>query len=258
LGLNILSKRADGYHNLDTSFLPVQWLDILEIVPSDKVEFTSSGIVIPGNPEQNLCLKAYHLLKKNFNLPPVHIHLHKILPIGAGLGGGSSDAAFTIKNLNTQFELNMNEEQMIEYARALGSDCAFFVKNKPVCAKEKGDIFEDIELNLSGKTIFLIYPNLHISTVEAYLGVKPKEVEISIKEILKKPISQWKSLLKNDFEDSIFPKYPILNHLKEELYNQGAVYASMSGSGSTIFGIFDKDIDERLFGNEYLVWKGKL
>jgi 4-diphosphocytidyl-2-C-methyl-D-erythritol kinase len=258
LGLNIVAKRTDGYHNIETCFFPVNWCDVLEIVPSDTIRFTSSGIEIPGNPDQNLCLKAYHLLKKDFNLPPVHIHLHKIIPIGAGLGGGSSDAAFTLKNLNTQFELSLTDDQLIEYARQLGSDCAFFIKNNPVLAKEKGDVFEEIELDLYDKKIILIYPKIHVSTADAYGGVQPGKPEKNVGEILSQPLVNWKDLLKNDFEDTIFPKYPEIRKVKESLYESGAVYASMSGSGSAVFGIFENDIDDKIFKETYMVWKGEL
>jgi 4-diphosphocytidyl-2-C-methyl-D-erythritol kinase len=242
LGLNIVSKRDDGFHNLETVFYPIKVTDALEIVEAPELQFTSSGINIPGSETDNLCIKTYKSLAEKFKLPPVHIHLHKNIPIGAGLGGGSSDAAFTAKLLNDKFQLGLTEEALEEVVRLLGSDCAFFIKNKPCYAFGKGDQFENIELNLSGKFLLLVYPNIHISTKEAYDGVSASMPEISVREIIKKDLSEWKSLLKNDFEVSILPKYPALNRLKEELYKLGAVYASMSGSGSAFFGIYDEEV----------------
>ncbi|MFL5729029.1 MAG: 4-(cytidine 5'-diphospho)-2-C-methyl-D-erythritol kinase, partial [Cytophagaceae bacterium] len=189
--------------------------------------------------DQNLCVKIYRVLEKEFKLPPVHIHLHKNIPIGAGLGGGSSDAAFTIKALNQLFCLGLSDDSMEKYMRPLGSDCAFFIRNKPVFAYNKGDHFEELNLSLAGKFICLAYPPIHISTREAYAGIKPQQPVVSIKDILKMEKSSWKDLLKNDFETEIFRNHPQLLHLKESLYGQGAFYASMSGSGSCVYGIFD-------------------
>src|SRR5688572_14534594 len=168
IGLNVTERRPDSFHNLESVFYPVQWCDALEILPAKETKFTSSGIEIPGTIESNLCLKAYQLLKTDFELPPVKIHLHKNIPIGAGLGGGSSDAAFTLKLLNQLFELNIAEDKLEDYARKLGSDCAFFIRNKPVFAHEKGDVFEPIKLDLTGYNCVVVYPNLHITTAEAY------------------------------------------------------------------------------------------
>lgn len=242
LGLHITEKRSDGYHNIETVFYPIPWSDILEIIPATTTIFNSSGISIPGENNSNLCLKAYHLLKEKYQLPPVHIHLHKIVPIGAGLGGGSSDASFTLKSLNELFNLKISIEQLEQYASTLGSDCSFFIQNKATFASGKGDQFSPLsEFSLKGYYILLIYPSIGISTQEAYQGVLPQKAQDNIESILSKDISTWKSSLKNDFEESIFPKYPLLSEIKEELYQSGALYASMSGSGSTMFGIFDVD-----------------
>lgn len=241
IGLNVVEKRPDGFHNIESIFYPVMELfDVLEVIISDKLKFTSSGISIPGNNQDNLCLKAYHLIKADFDIAPVHIHLHKVIPIGAGLGGGSSDAAFTLKVLNQLFELNLTDEQLINYARKLGSDCAFFIKNQPVYAFGKGDEFEPITLELSKFNIKIEYPNIHVGTAEAYAGVKPNKSEINIKETIQLPISEWKNKLKNDFEDSIFPNHPQIKALKEKFYSEGALYASMTGSGSAVFGLMTK------------------
>lgn len=241
IGLNVVEKRPDGFHNIESIFYPVlELFDVLEVIVSDKLKFTSSGISIPGNNQENLCLKAYHLIKADFDVASVHIHLHKVIPIGAGLGGGSSDAAFTLKVLNQLFELNLTDEQLINYARKLGSDCAFFIKNEPVYAFGKGDEFEPITLDLSKFDIKIEYPNIHVGTAEAYAGVKPKKSEINLKEVIQLPISEWRNKLKNDFEDSIFPNHPQIKALKEQFYSEGALYASMTGSGSAVFGLMTK------------------
>ncbi|MDX5346250.1 MAG: 4-(cytidine 5'-diphospho)-2-C-methyl-D-erythritol kinase [Hymenobacteraceae bacterium] len=259
IGLNVVAKRADGFHELASCFYPVQWADGLEILPSEKTTMAITGIPVPGAVETNLCLKAYELLKQDFELPPVQMHLHKVIPIGAGLGGGSADAAFALKALNQLFDLNIPDEQLEAYARQLGSDCAFFIQNKPVFAKERGDVFEPLALNLQDYAVVLVYPNIHITTAEAYRHVKPKAPEQDLRELLQQPVSNWKTTVKNDFEEALFPDYPVLEELKEQLYQQGAVYAAMSGSGSTIFGIFEKNVPETLnFPNDYLVWKGRL
>lgn len=240
IGLNVVRKRKDGFHDLISCFLPVPFYDVLEIIKSSKYAFTSSGIAIPGKPEQNLCIKAFKLLKKDFGLQEVSIYLHKLIPIGAGLGGGSADAAFVLKSLNVLFELFLDDSLLETYAAQLGSDCPFFVQNKPVMAYGRGNEFESIDLSLQGKYLLLITPRLHISTADAYAGIKPQEPETDLKNVLEQtPVEQWKGVVKNDFEDSVFQKYPELASLKDKLYDLGAVYASMSGSGSTLYGIFD-------------------
>lgn len=258
IGLQITEKRSDGYHNLLSCFYPVGWGDVLELIPAETFTFSSSGLLIPGNLSQNLCVKAYNLLKADFDLPPVNIHLHKLVPIGAGLGGGSADAAFTLKLLNERFLLNLNSSQLEDYARQLGSDCAFFVQNKPMYCREKGDVFDEITVGIAGYTIVLVYPNLAISTAEAYAGVQPRLPETPLWKLLQLPVEEWRNWVHNDFEDSLFPRYPVLQEVKEKLYNLGAVYASMSGSGSTIYGIFSSaPAITNQFG-DYHVWKGTL
>lgn len=241
IGLQIVEKRKDGFHNIESIFYPVfELYDVLEIIESKELTFTSSGINIPGNLEDNLCLKAYQLLKKDYDLPPVHIHLLKVIPIGAGLGGGSSDAAFSLKLLNEKFELQLSDEDLINYARKLGSDCAFFIKNKPVFAHHKGDEFESVDLDLSDYEIKIEYPNIHIGTSEAYTGVVPKISKYDLRKLSVDDIKNWKTYVKNDFEDSIFPNHSTIEKLKEKFYFNGALYASMTGSGSAVFGIFSK------------------
>jgi 4-diphosphocytidyl-2-C-methyl-D-erythritol kinase len=243
IGLNVIDRRADGYHNLETIFYPVNLKDALEIVVADELSFQSSGLEIPGLMEDNLCIKGYHLLKKDFDLPPVKIHLHKHIPIGAGLGGGSADAAFFIRIVNQNFNLGMTDEQMIGYARKLGADCAFFIKNEPVFAFEIGDEFESIKLDLSKYQIILVMPPVHVSTAEAYRGVTPSPVKDSLMELIYEPVTEWKKLIKNDFEISVFKNHPEIRGVKAALYEAGALYASMSGSGASVFGIFDTTPD---------------
>lgn len=247
LGLNITEKRSDGFHNIETVFYPVGWNDALEIMEGNSLsqEFSLhlSGIPLAGKVEDNLLYKAYRLIKQEKTLPSIEVYLHKAIPMGAGLGGGSADAAFFINLMNEQFALGLNEEQRLNIARQLGSDCAFFIKNKPVFAYEKGDLFKEIDLDLSQYYVAVIYPNVHSNTKEAYSLVTPESPSKSVQEILKQPITTWKYELKNDFENSIFSKYPIVGEIKQELYRQGALYASMSGSGSAVYGIFSQPND---------------
>lgn len=239
IGLNIISKRPDGYHNLESIFYPLAIKDALEVVEADELQFSSSGINIPGNADDNLCLKAYHLLKKDFTeLPLVNIHLHKHIPIGAGLGGGSADASFFIRLLNQKFGLGMENFQMEHYASKIGSDCAFFIQNKPAYALEKGDQLSPLDLDLSNYFIVLVMPDFQVSTAEAYQGVYPAPVSAPLTELIKLPIEEWKLHIKNDFEPSVFSKYSAIARLKASLYESGALYASMSGSGSSVYGIF--------------------
>jgi 4-diphosphocytidyl-2-C-methyl-D-erythritol kinase len=242
IGLNILSRREDGFHNLETIFYPLAVRDALEVVEADQLKFTSSGLEIPGNPTDNLCLKAYDLLSKDYKLPPVHIHLHKHIPIGAGLGGGSADASFFIRLMNEKFELGMDAAQMEAYASKLGSDCAFFVQNKPALAHGKGDQLQTIELDLSNYFIILVMPVVQVSTSDAYRGIRPAAMESSLADLIKLPVEAWKAVIKNDFEPSVFLQYPIIAEIKSKLYSAGALYACMSGSGSSVFGIFQKEL----------------
>ena len=243
IGINITERRSDGYHNIETIFYPLPIYDALEALPGDKLTFQSSGLDIPGRMEDNLCIKGYHLIQKDYDLPPVNIHLLKHIPIGAGLGGGSSNAAFFIKLINSLFSLGLTTSQMMDYARQLGADCAFFIENKPLFAFEKGDQFETISLDLSKYHIVLVMPPVHVSTSEAYRGVKPAPVKDSLYELIIEPIQEWKYFIKNDFEESVFKNHPVIRGVKAALYDAGAIYASMSGSGASVFGVFDKKPD---------------
>lgn len=258
IGLNIVERRADGFHNIESCFYPVGWSDALEITAAEEFSFQSDGIAIPGAGDDNLCTKAYQMLARDYSLAAVKIHLLKAVPIGAGLGGGSSDATFTIKALNDMFDLGIDVSTQEDYARKLGSDCAFFIRNKPMYCYEKGDKFEDININIAGKWIVLINPGIHISTVEAYSGVVAKRSTVDLRNVLCKPVSQWQGQVHNDFEATLFKKYPLLADIKEALYARGAEYAAMSGSGSTLFGIFDQEKNLKDHFPDFRLWQGFL
>lgn len=242
LGLNITEKRPDGYHNLETVFYPIPIEDALEIHilnnKSRKYSLQQAGMEITGNVEDNLVVKAYLLLDKVFDLPPIDIHLYKHIPSGAGLGGGSSDAAFMLKLLNERFELKLTDENLEEHAAMLGADCAFFIKNTPTYAEGIGNIFSPLSLSLKGYQIFLVKPDISVSTREAFSLIKPHKPQYPMKETIAMPISEWKEQMVNDFETSVFTQYPAIGIIKDELYRNGAMYAAMSGSGSSVFGLF--------------------
>lgn len=238
LGLNVKYKREDGYHEMESIMYQLPWCDILEIIPATRFSFSSSGLIIPGNSATNLCLKAYQLLKSDFDLSPVKIHLHKNLPMGAGLGGGSADGAYTLRILNELFSLNLTKQQLKNYAAILGSDCALFIEDKPQLAKGRGEILTPIEIDLSGYYVQLINIGIHISTKTAFENLNFLNDNVSFSDLSVNEIQKWKDSLFNDFEASIFPHYPELAQLKAKLYANGAIYAAMTGSGSTIFGIF--------------------
>ncbi len=245
LGLSILRKREDGFHDIESLFYPIPFTDILELISNPHgtkpVEFISSGLMIDVEEEDNLCSKAYHLLKNDFpHLPNVKMHLHKVIPMGAGLGGGSSNASFVLKMLNDKFNLCLSHGQLLNYAIQLGSDCPFFIQNKPCIASGRGELLEPISIDLSNYTIVLINPGIHINTGWAFSKINPSNPSQSIKEIVMQPIINWKDQLLNDFETPIFNSHPPIKSIKESFYQQGALYASLSGSGSTVFGIFDK------------------
>ncbi|RXQ87498.1 4-(cytidine 5'-diphospho)-2-C-methyl-D-erythritol kinase [Ancylomarina salipaludis] len=261
IGLNIVEKRKDGFHNLETIFFPIAMRDAIEIADSKgnaDYTFSASGIPIDIDASENIVVKAYELIRAKYNFPAQDIHLHKSIPFGAGLGGGSANAAYMIKLLNQKFNLGMTESEMEGWVSQLGSDCAFFIKNKPAFAFEKGDKLCSIDLDLSGFHILLIKPDIHISTAEAYANIKPNKPEKSLQQLIQEPIENWKTTIKNDFEDSIFPKYPLLAEIKKELYEQGAIYAAMSGSGSSLFGIFKNDPQILPQWEEHFCWENRL
>lgn len=241
IGLNVLNKRPDGYHNIESLFYPIPLQDVLEIIPTDgEFEFSDSGIVLDCNIEDNIVVKAFRLMQEQYKLPNVRIHLHKNIPFGAGLGGGSSDAAFALKMINEMFDLQLAEEQLIEYSLRLGADCAFFIKNKPQIVGGIGDVFSETDIDLKGKYILLVKPDIVVPTPLAYKYVVPQKPAVKLEENLTLPFCEWKEVVRNDFEVSVFKQYLDLLEIKEALYKSGAVYAAMSGSGSSIFGIFEK------------------
>lgn len=247
LGLNIVEKRPDGYHNLETIFYPINLQDALEVTKMEgegEYNLKVSGVPIEGDPDNNLVVKAYRLLKKDFpEMSPINIHMYKHIPTGAGLGGGSADAAFMIKLLNEKFSLNLSIGKMEEYAAILGADCAFFIQNKPVFASGIGNIFEKISLSLKGYYIVLVKPDIFVSTKDAFANIHPMQPSHSLKEIARMPVETWRATMKNDFEDSVFKKFPEIAAIKDKLYDLGAIYASMSGSGSSVYGIFREQVE---------------
>lgn len=306
LGLQILNKREDGYHNLATVFYPLPLKDALEVVrrddgrwttddsktlsdlPSEAIAkagvegsagvierlaqrseseggsrendviFSSTGLQIAGDEANNLCVKAYHLLKKDFpSLPPVLMHLHKAIPMGAGLGGGSADGAFALKLLNEKFQLGLSTQQLIDYALQLGSDCPFFIINKPCYATGRGELLEEVELDLSGYKFAIVNPGIHVNTGWAFgqLSLSGRSAESEqrpdLKQIIQQPISTWKQQLINDFEKPVCKAHPEIAAIKQQLYDAGALYASMTGSGSTVFGIFEKEPELKFSGNYF-------
>lgn len=252
LGLNIINKRPDGYHDLETVFYPIAIKDVLEIVTdqdgqeSGTVNYTASGIPVMGDIQNNLCVKAYQLLKKDFpQLPPIKMHLHKEIPMGAGLGGGSADGAFTLSLLNQKYQLQLEQEQLIKYALQLGSDCPFFLINQPCLGKGRGEILSEIEVDLSNYQFLIVNPGIHISTAWAFSQIIPAQQLYPIEDTILIPIGQWKGMLVNDFEKPVVQQYPEIGEVIQQLYTSGAVYAALSGSGSTVFGIYPKGTIQR-------------
>lgn len=256
LGLNIVKKRNDGYHNLQTIFYPIPFTDALEIIVAKEFSFTTTGLSIDTGSEKNLCVKAYQLLQPIYNLPPVHIHLHKAIPLGAGLGGGSADAAFTLLLLNKKFNLNLSSSKLIDFALQLGSDCPFFIINQPCYATGRGELLEPIELSLlKGKQLVIINPGIHVNTGWAFSQITPSKYPNSLQQTTLKPITEWKEFITNDFEAAVFNEHPSLPPIKQQLYDAGALFAGMTGSGSTIFGIFEKNTEFNFLWPEHYFQK---
>lgn len=260
LGLNIINKRSDGYHNIETVFYPIPLHDVLEVVyaPVGTSDYTwhNSGLAIDAPAHENIVIKALNLVKKSHQLSPIAIQLHKVIPFGAGLGGGSADAAAMIQLLDQFFELGMTLEEQKRLAAQLGADCSFFIENKPSFATGIGDQLTPVSLSLTGYYLVLVKPNIHVSTPEAYSGVTPRTPTVGIFEIIKRPVAEWREQLTNDFETSVFKKHPKIATIKQQLYNYGAIYASMSGSGSSVFGLFEEPIEIDL--DNCFVWQGRL
>lgn len=251
LGLSVTEKRADGFHNLESIFLPVPWFDVIDINESNKTTFTSSGIDIDGSSSNNLCMKAYQLLARDFVLPPVSIHLEKNIPIGAGLGGGSSDAAFVLKGLNEMFRLNLSVERLKQLSSLLGSDCPFFIENRAAFVTGRGELLNtNLRIKLNCYCL-IVNPGVHISTKEAYTAILPKEASFKLLDINKLELQNWQSKVVNDFETALLPKYHELEKLRQDLVSLNPFYVAMSGSGSSFFAFYH----EKPIGYEFPNYK---
>jgi 4-diphosphocytidyl-2-C-methyl-D-erythritol kinase len=241
LGLKILRRREDGFHDLETIFYPLPLHDILEITRSPDLQFTATGRPIPGIPGANLTIRAWQLLRQDFpDLPFVHIYLHKQIAVGGGLGGGSADGAFMLDLLNRQFRLGLDAGRLARYATQLGSDCPFFLLNQPCLGQGRGELLEPLHLDLSAYSFVLIHPGIHISTAEAFSHCRPDDGGPPLRWIITQPLTIWRDTLSNDFEAALFDEYPVLRDIKQSLYDRGALYAAMTGSGSCLYGIFEK------------------
>ena len=240
LGLNILRRREDGYHDLETIFYPLPLCDILEAVRSIELQFTATGRDIPGDPGANLAIRAWQLLRRDYpGLPFVHIHLHKQIPVGGGLGGGSADGAFMLQLLNGQFRLGLDDDQLAVYAGQLGSDCPFFLINAPCLGMGRGDRLEPVEVDLSDYSFLLVDPGIHISTAHAFSRSRPNDSRPALHSMISRPVGEWRGVIVNDFEEPLFAEFPVLRRIREKLYARGALYAALSGSGSCLYGIFE-------------------
>ena len=244
LGLHILQKRQDGFHDLESVFFPLPVHDALEMISSrdqSTPKFTTSGLAINIEPSENIIYKAWELLKKDYPaITPVDIHLHKNIPMGAGLGGGSANGAYALLLLNEKFQLGISQEKLTDYAAQLGSDCPFFILNQPCFVMGRGEKMERIQLDFSGYSLMIIYPGIHIPTAWAFSQIKPSFPSNPLKSLVTSPVEEWKNELTNDFEIPVFQHYPQVKKIRDELYEKGAIYASMSGSGSSVYGIFKK------------------
>lgn len=260
LGLHIVNKREDGYHDLETVFYPLPLYDVLEVIqntnPEQEFELFLSGIKLNGDHDKNLCVKAYRLLKKDFpQLPAIKTYLYKNIPTGAGLGGGSADGAFTLALLNKKFNLALGKEQFFKYALELGSDCPFFIQNIPSFATQRGENLAPVELSLASYKLILVNPGIHINTTWAFSQIKPSSPKENITDIIAQPVESWKHSLTNDFEQPVFSAHPEIEEIKNRLYHNGALYAAMSGSGSSVFGIFERQgmVQRSMFPVHYFI-----
>ena len=243
LGLNVVSSRPDGYHNIETVFYPIPLQDALEVTEASEPSFRVVGTQLDCPPEQNLVMRVVRMLETEFQIPPLDIYLYKHIPTGAGLGGGSADAAFMMRLLNERFELGLTDEDMEVRLAKLGADCPFFVRNSPVFATGIGDVMTHIDLELIGQNLVLVKPDIQVSTRDAYASITPRQPEMPLTEVVKRPIEEWQQLMVNDFEASVFPLYPEIAAIKDKLLDLGATYAAMSGSGSAVFGLFADSVD---------------
>ena len=260
LGLLVTDKRPDGFHNIETIFYPIPVQDALEVVASSKFSINITGIDLKENPEDNLVARAYRLLKEDYHLPPVSIHLHKNIPVGAGLGGGSSDASHMLTLLNDFFHLGIEGPKLLEYALQLGSDCPFFIHPRAVFAQGRGEVMEDVPLKLSGYYLVVVKPPVHVSTAEAYQEIVPAKSRISLKALIRFPVDKWQGNIMNQFERFVFAKHPEVGQIKQALYDLGAIFALMSGSGSAVFGLFrsEKRSIESHFPSDYQIFRQRI
>ena len=263
LGLRVLDRRADGFHDLETIMYPISLCDALELinVPADQFSIDTSGKTIPGASSDNLCVRAYNMMKGKYGIPGVQMHLHKCIPMGAGLGGGSADAAFTLVMLNELFDLGLIEGQLMELAAGIGSDCPFFIRNIPSIARGRGEMLESMPLSLKPYHILVIAPPIHISTSHAYASLDLKrsyDTGQPLKEMVKMPVREWRNHIFNAFEPYVFQLYPAIKSIKESMYGMGAEFVSLTGSGSAIYGIFDGIPPEMDLGSDHFVWSGTL
>lgn len=244
LGLWVTRRRTDGYHDIQTVMIPVPWCDVLEMVPAagNQTSLTVTGMQVDSPMEKNLCYKAWRLMADHYGIPPVDMHLHKVIPSGAGLGGGSSDASFALKMLNSMFQLGLENEVLRSLAVQLGMDCPFFIENIPALSTGRGEYLKEVTVDLGGWYVIIVKPPVHVSTAAAFAGIKPLFRENSINECMALPIQQWRHILHNDFEQTVMALYPEIREIKNELYRHGAIYAALSGSGSAVFGIFQNPV----------------
>lgn len=260
IGLYVTEKRADGFHNLETVFYPIALTDILEVKPAmgTTSEFKNTGIGIDCPTESNLVMRAYELLRADYNLPAVRVHLHKLIPFGAGLGGGSSDAAFMLKALNELFNIGIDKAKLLSYAAQLGSDCSFFIHNRAMFAHGRGELLENLPLSLSGYQIVIVKPEIRISTSEAYGTIHPRPAGYNLRHLGTFPIEHWRDTIANDFEEGIFAKHPRIPLIKSTLYDMGALWSSMTGSGSAVIALFRETTDIQDKFPDCFVWKDKI
>jgi 4-diphosphocytidyl-2-C-methyl-D-erythritol kinase len=260
IGLQVIAKRPDGFHHINTLFYPLPFCDVLELAPAEETALHLTGLPVEGSADDNLCIKAYRILQKYYKLPPVTIRLHKIIPTGSGLGGGSSDASHTLLALNKLFSLQCPEQQLMDYAARLGSDCSFFIQPKPALAEGRGEILHPMEICLPGYYVLLVKPPIQVSTAEAYANIIPQQPAQPLQTLVNLPVTEWRGRVCNDFEAGVFARHPELAVIKNALYDKGAIYAAMSGSGATVFGLFadEKTGQEARKAMNHVIFSAKL
>lgn len=254
LGLHVVSKRADGYHDLESCFYPCPWSDVVEVVPAGVTRLHSSGIIVSGPLEHNLAYKAWKILADEHGCPPADIYLHKLVPMGAGLGGGSADAVAVLKACNQVFNLGLAVQELLFLAARLGSDCPFFVADEPAMVMGRGEVLASFDLSLNGWHLTLIHPGVSVSTAKAFAGIRPTKPIADLAEILAQPVQTWQGVLVNDFESSVIPQLPIIGAVKEALLTAGGIYVAMSGSGSTVFALSQKALDLPAISQQVKEW----